>query len=94
VRKTIRVYLEGQIIAENQVLLTPNEWVMLIPESDAIIGDLLWVEGGCDIDSIIFSWNGQVREHLRRQKLNKNMNRFASWKPKEGTGEKEAFTMV
>ena len=64
--KTVRIYNDNDIVAESQILLTTNEWIMIVPElqQDGIIGNLVWVEEGCDVDSIIVSWGGNTHELL------------------------------
>jgi len=44
-------------------MLTTDEWVMIKPVGTAgyIIGDLISVQGGTDIDSIVVSWGDSVK---------------------------------
>jgi hypothetical protein len=60
------VFLKGEVVAENLVILTSNEWLHLLPSSasdsrqpKAIYGDTIVVEGGVDLDSLIVSFGRQ-----------------------------------
>ena len=60
--KKVRVYLRNKIVAENSVLLSSTEWLLLMTDEltqatvGGVIGDRLWIEGGCDFDSFLMSW--------------------------------------
>ena len=68
--KTIRVYSEGELVAETIVILSFVDWLLIMPETfspnttytpvesqSGISGDTLHISAGCDIDSIVVSWS-------------------------------------
>jgi hypothetical protein len=30
-------------------------------QAGVIIGDKIWIEGGCDVDEVLVSWGGQTK---------------------------------
>ena len=43
-------------------MLTTTEWYHMRPGGlySSLIGDQLWVEGGCDIDEVYVAWGGST----------------------------------
>ena len=71
--RTVQVYQNSQVVAETTFLLTSDEWVLVKPTGTGgtVIGDMLSVEQGTDIDSIVVSWGDSVKHHSAVKALNK-----------------------
>ena len=57
----MKVYKQGELVAETSFLLTSDEWYLIKPSGTSdIIGDTLMISERTDIDSIIVSWGDNV----------------------------------
>ena len=58
--RTIRVYNDGELMAETSFLLRSDEWYLIKPTNTNIFGNCIWISERTDVDSIIVSWGDSV----------------------------------
>lgn len=62
--RTVKVYNQGELVAETSFLLRSDEWYLIKPSgtgSGSISGDTLMISEKTDIDSIIVSWGDSIK---------------------------------
>ena len=58
----MKVYNQGELVAETSFLLRSDEWYLIKPSGTGTIsGDTLVVSEKTDIDSIIVSWGDSIQ---------------------------------
>ena len=68
IQKNIRIYLKGEIVVENSIILTNTEWVNIRPSAiteskiGGIIGDRLYIDPGVDFDSLNVSFGNNLSQ--------------------------------
>jgi len=79
--RTVRILLDGEIVAEQTIVLSSDEWTLVTyPNSEKpTVGDTLFVQGGTDLDSIVISWGGGIPSAIYNQKMSEKMNSFSTY---------------
>ena len=58
----MRVYNQGELVAETSFLLRSDDWYLIKPSgTGSIVGDTLTISERTDIDSIVVSWGDSVK---------------------------------
>jgi hypothetical protein len=62
------MYLDGEIVLQTTINLLTNQWYLARPSSGRMIADRLSIQGGVDIDNLIFKWGQMLPTNEARQK--------------------------